>query len=285
MADPTPALRAFLLSKRPCFIADLYTFRLINGTTYYWTTSDQPIIANTITYLNVGPAITRSRWAIKNTTEVPSMDLVLLSNGNDFSGQNIKLAIHNGLLDGASVSLNRAYMPIFGDTSLGTPLMFGGRVSSVKISAKGAEISVKGHNLLMQQYAPANVYSYSCIHSLYGKGCNLNASDFTFSNSIGSPSNSIKIAWGSGTPPNVDAFSLGYVTMTGGVALGQTRTILKSDTTGITLAYPLYQSPSPGDAFTVTRGCDKKKSTCEDVFENVQNFRGFPFIPPAETGL
>jgi uncharacterized phage protein (TIGR02218 family) len=36
---------------------------------------------------------------------------------------------------------------------------------------------------------------------------------------------------------------------------------------------------APGDAFTVTAGCDKRFATCRDRFLNHVNFRGFPAIP------
>jgi uncharacterized phage protein (TIGR02218 family) len=34
-----------------------------------------------------------------------------------------------------------------------------------------------------------------------------------------------------------------------------------------------------GDAFFITAGCDKTAQTCQDKFDNLVNFRGFPFIP------
>jgi uncharacterized phage protein (TIGR02218 family) len=36
---------------------------------------------------------------------------------------------------------------------------------------------------------------------------------------------------------------------------------------------------APGDAFTVTAGCDKRLATCRDRFANIANFRGFPHMP------
>ncbi|MCS0501095.1 DUF2163 domain-containing protein [Ancylobacter mangrovi] len=45
----------------------------------------------------------------------------------------------------------------------------------------------------------------------------------------------------------------------------------------------LWQRPpddvAPGDAFTVTAGCDKRFETCRDRFANTLNFRGFPHMP------
>lgn len=47
----------------------------------------------------------------------------------------------------------------------------------------------------------------------------------------------------------------------------------------LTLWQAMPESIAPGDAFTVTAGCDKRFPTCRDRFNNVLNFRGFPHIP------
>lgn len=51
----------------------------------------------------------------------------------------------------------------------------------------------------------------------------------------------------------------------------------------------LFQAPpapiAPGDVFTITAGCDKTLSTCRDKFDNVENFRGDPFVPGADALL
>lgn len=42
---------------------------------------------------------------------------------------------------------------------------------------------------------------------------------------------------------------------------------------------------APGDAFTVTAGCDKRFGTCRDKFGNRLNFRGFPHMPGNDFAL
>lgn len=37
--------------------------------------------------------------------------------------------------------------------------------------------------------------------------------------------------------------------------------------------------PSPGAAFTIVAGCDKRFATCKAKFSNALNFRGFPHLP------
>jgi uncharacterized phage protein (TIGR02218 family) len=43
------------------------------------------------------------------------------------------------------------------------------------------------------------------------------------------------------------------------------------------LAFPY--TPQVGDTFTLTAGCDHRKDTCKNKFNNLVNFRGEPFVP------
>jgi uncharacterized phage protein (TIGR02218 family) len=54
---------------------------------------------------------------------------------------------------------------------------------------------------------------------------------------------------------------------------------LASGTATITLIEAPVRPISPGDAFAITAGCDKRHATCRDRFGNAINFRGFPSIP------
>ena len=53
----------------------------------------------------------------------------------------------------------------------------------------------------------------------------------------------------------------------------------------LTLAAAPLRGIAPGDAFTVTAGCDKQLGTCAAKFANVPNFRGFPHIPGQDAVL
>lgn len=74
-------------------------------------------------------------------------------------------------------------------------------------------------------------------------------------------------------------FTGGRLSFTSGVAV-EVKSHLR-DAAGVTLA--LWQAMpepiAPGDAFTVTAGCDKFFATCRGRFANSANFRGFPHIP------
>lgn len=290
MRNVTPALAAYLLSKPTCWSADLFVIELAQGGTLLLTSFDQPITVpfgeTALVYSNQGVTIERNQWEVKNTTDVPQLEIQMYSTGTDFNSSNFKQLTHDGALDGARITLYRAFMPTPGNlNAMGIVLLFGGRTSTVTVSATGVKLIVKGDNVLMQQYFPKNIYQLGCLHNLFDGGCKASRLTFSYSTTVGTDGiNSIYIPWG--TPP-LDAipYFLGSVTITSGNGAGQVRTIEASTNLGLTLSYPLYNLPAPGDTITVTYGCDKTMATCSTVFANLQNFRGFPFIPPAETAL
>src|ERR1700676_3077117 len=116
MRPATMTLIEFLLSKKPCWSADLFTFNLTNGTTLRLASTDVPIFygPNVWIQANAGSVgITRGAWGGKNKIDVPSLGIDIISSGTDYAGgANMKLPIHNGLLDGAWIELYRAFMPV-----------------------------------------------------------------------------------------------------------------------------------------------------------------------------
>ena len=292
MRPASSALIAFLASGQPFWTADLFTFTLLNGNVLRLASSDIPITYSGNTWAAVGPAITRSTWSAKNTIDVPTLDMTLWSTGTDLNDgqpvynggdENIKQLIHNGLLDGSLVTLQRAFMPQPGDTAFGLVTLFGGKAGPITIGARGAKLTYKGANVKMQAYMPRNTYKIACIHSFCDAGCTLSAATFTFSNYVSAGSTKKTILWG-GTAPALTNLPQGYVTFTSGPNDGEVRTIVAADSSGFTLAYPLYQNPVAGDTFTTTQGCNKTEAKCKE-YGNDQNFRGFRFIPPATQGL
>ena len=78
-------------------------------------------------------------------------------------------------------------------------------------------------------------------------------------------------------------FTAGRLVFSGGANAGTAFEVKlhRAELSGVTLS--LWQAAPepivPGDAFTVTAGCDKLFATCRDRFANATNFRGFPHIP------
>ena len=284
------ALQAFLLSGLPFWCAELYTVTLRSGVVYYWTSFNLDVAANGHSFSSTGPGLTRKSWSRKNTSQVPELQINVIAGTADFNGGNLKQQLHNGLFAGARVRLDRAYMPAPLDVSLGTAIIFEGRSSKIALTATGADLTVKGDNVLFNQYMPRNLYQPGCIHTTYDPGCGLSQAANTIANTVGATSGGPTasfIPWGA-APPNPGAYAPnGILIMLSGNAAQQQRAIKSADATGITLIYPLYNVPAVGDTFSVAKGDDKTLATCTARFnsDNHQHWRGFKFIPPAETAI
>jgi uncharacterized phage protein (TIGR02218 family) len=285
-------LIGFLFRKLPFWSADLFTIATVANGTFHWTSADRDITDPTsILFSSLGPRIARSRWSVKNQLDVPEMEIRIDSTGTDLTLGNLKRLAYQGLFDGATVKLERAFMPSPGDVSLGTVVLFSGYAGPAEINALGITLTVKGANVLLQQYMPRNLYSPTCEHALYDPGCTMVRADFTASYAVGASPSSRVIPWE--TPPgHPEYYAYGTMSITSGAGAGQLRTIVQADSTAITVAFPFYTVPAEGDAFTATYGCSRTRGingepapNCTEPFANTDNFRGFPFVPPAELAL
>lgn len=81
-------------------------------------------------------------------------------------------------------------------------------------------------------------------------------------------------------------FSGGRLLFTGGANAGFASEVKRHGFEGSLAVFQLWQAAPapirPGDAFTVTPGCDKSFATCRTKFGNGANFRGFPHMPTSD---
>lgn len=106
--------------------------------------------------------------------------------------------------------------------------------------------------------------------------CKVDTSAITFSYTVTSVTDA-KTFVHSSTAQADGYFNYGILKWTGGVNNGQ-EVVVKSYQTNkiVTLVDPMFYGITVGDTFRMTRGCDRRFSTCRDVFNNVLNFRGEP---------
>ncbi len=287
LRDASPALAAALASGQRLWSADIYVVTLVDGTTVLrWTTWDRDLTYSGDDYSSKAPWVNRSAWKVTNTMEVPTMQLRLMALNDGFAGgASIKSQIHQGLLDGSNVLMSRVYMTTPGGAdALGAVDMFGGGVAGIDLDGITADIAIKGRVNDLDQYAPRNLVQVGCNHAFCDAGCTLNRATFTTGYTVGASSTSTFIPWSGSPPANATNYQGGNVAMTTGVASGARRTVAKADASGLTLSYPLYDVPAPGDGFDAFEACDKSFNSgsgqsCTDR-SNTQHYRGFEFTPP-----
>mgnify|MGYP001581562454 CR=1 FL=1 len=276
-------LNALLDSNRQLFMADLYTITAVTGSIYRYTSAD--------TNLTVGGNVFLSSLKLKGGRirsavglEVETLDVTVYPALSDLiGGAPFLTALRTGALDGATLLLERAYMAVWGDTSPGTLIRFIGRISESRFGRTEAKLKIKSDLELLNAQMPHNFYQPGCVHSLYDSGCGLTKSGYAAASTVLAGSTTSMLLCGL---TQLSAyFDQGTITCNSGANSGVTRTI-KSYTPGVlNLSYPLPVAPSAADAFTAYPGCDKTQATCTGKFNNLANFRGFPYVPIPETAL
>lgn len=276
-------LNNLLNTSRQIYMADLYTVTTVAGAIYRYTSADTGLTVGGNVFLS-SLKIKRGRIRRAVGLEVDTLDITVYPAASDLIGGTPFLtALRTGALDGATLLLERAYMATWGDTSPGTLIQFIGRVSESRFGRTEAKIKIKSDLELLNIQMPHNLYQPGCVHSLYDSGCGLVKASYGAASAVLAGSTASMLLCG--LTQAAAYFDQGTITCNSGANSGVTRTV-KSYTPGVVnLSYPLPIAPSVSDAFTAYPGCDKTQATCTGKFNNVVNFRGFPYVPVPETAL
>lgn len=290
MKSASAALIAILNTTTKYLFADLYTITLFNGTVLRWTDVDTNIVYGGHTFLcatergTAVPVISRSRVKWSTGLEVDTLDLTLGTAGTVLiGGTNLNLAAAGGLFDSATVLVERAFMSTWGDTTPGTLTVFSGFVASVVPSSTHTVLNVKSDLEQLAVAVPRNTFSPACGHVVYDTGCTLSRAAFLVHGIVaGSPTTK---AFDSNLTQADTYFQLGVLTFTSGILNGVSASVktFVHASGHLVLTATLQVAPSAGDTFDIVPGCDKTQATCTAKFANLQNFRGFPFIPKNES--
>jgi len=282
--------------------ADLYTFALVDGvTTLRYTSFDTDIVANGNTYSSGsvgGPFFDRQdnkakcHWKIG--VEVDTLIFDVVPGTSTVNSVPFLQACRLGAFDGAEMTLERAFMtPATGgfyppiSVAAGTVILFAGRVAEIDLGRSLATFNVNSHLELLNLNLPRNLYQTTCVNSLYDPACGVVKASYAQNGTAasGSTASTINATLSQAT----NWFDQGSIIFTSGQNTGYARSV-KTYTNGspgtLTLIAPFPFAPSPGDAFTAYPGCDKTTGSggCAK-FNNTARFKGFPFVPVAETAV
>lgn len=282
MKSADSALVTLLSTAREFWMADLYTFTLVDGTVLRYTSADIDVTTGGRTFLRTGPIIKRSRTRVALGTSVDQLDLDISADSSILlSGLPWLQAITNGALDGAVVDLERAFAATPGGSIAGTIVLFSGRVSDTTTDSLTAKVIVRSFMELLNTPLPRNLYQPPCGYSLYDTGCGVSRAAFAAYSAVASGSTRQVLNCALGNAAGY--FDIGELVFTGGQNLGVTRTVKTYAPGVVTLAYPLPKPVANGDTFTIYPGCDKRLTTCDTKFGNKARFRATPFVPAPET--
>lgn len=282
MKSASPGLIALLNSSQQFIMADLYTFVLIGGTVLRYTGAEGMLMVGGSVFDGTTILIDRSKIRTVIGVEVDTLDLTIQALPTHLIGSTPFLtALKNGALDGATVKVERCFMPTWGDTSLGTVILFSGRVADMEVGRTEAKVRVNSDLELLNIQMPRNLYQPGCLNTLYDGACTLAKASFGVAGTVGAGSTRNLLS--NGLAQAAGWFDMGTVTITSGVNAGVSRSVKQYSPGVLALMNPLVSACAPGDTFTVYAGCDKAQATCSAKFNNLANFRGFPYVPVPES--
>jgi uncharacterized phage protein (TIGR02218 family) len=285
MKSAPPALVAFLnafrpTSDAPMLTADCFTLWLANGAVLTYTDLDLPVALNGFTYLANSILISGLKYRASCGVNVDSQQVTIFARATDtLGGAPFLQALQQGLFDGAEIQREKAFFAAWGAPPIGSVVLFKGRVAQIdSIGRTSAQVTVASDLVLLDIDMPRNCYQANCQHVLYDANCGVVAGTYSTSGNVGAGSTRTQIEWSGAA----SAHQQGTITFTSGANTGVTATIKSAGSSWLQLAYPLPYAPAAGDVFSASYGCDRTMATCQSRFNNLSQFRGFPFVPPPQ---
>ena len=286
MKAASSALIAFLNAARaapdaPIAFADCFTFTLPTGVTLTYTNVDQPVAYNGAVFSANGPLVQGLKYRCAAGLDVDKQQITIAARATDLVGGAMFLnALREGAFDGAIIQRDRVFMSALGQAPVGGVTLFHGRISTVdQVGRTSARITVASDLIVLDMDMPKNLFSPTCLHTLYDSGCGLVRGTYASSGTVGAGSTASVINFAGALAIHTQ----GSIVFASG-ADANLRATVKGVAVGasLQLIYPLPSPPATGDAFTVYAGCDHTMATCQAQFNNLARFRGYPFVPPPQ---
>lgn len=298
MKSASPALISYLADNDQHLYADLVSFTLADGTVLSYTDKDISLGVSGVLYRADQIRLDGMRYKVSVGLDVDEQTITLSYGPDDLvGGMSWGKALRTGVFDGCYLRRSRAFYTAWDQPPVGVVPLFAGRISTVdQVGRVEAQLRIKSMPLLLDTQMPRNTYQTGCIHSLFDLGCGRVKANYQMAWSVAAGANNGTVPVPSVNPPlppalagnteGLGIFVQGTILFTSGANEGIYRTIkgvsLLVDQ-ALDLAYPLEAPPAAGDSFQIWPGCDKTEATCAARFNNIGNFRGFPYTPSAET--
>jgi uncharacterized phage protein (TIGR02218 family) len=267
-------------SAAPLLTAECFTIWLASGAILTYTDLDLPVSLNGYTYAANSVLVSGLQYRVSCGVNVDSQQVTFFARTTDtVGGVPFLQAVRQGLLDGAEIQREKAFFTAWGAPPIGSVILFKGRVAQIdSIGRTSAQVTVASDLVLLDIDMPRNVYQANCQHVLYDGMCGVAAGAYSAQGSVAAGSTPSLIEW-----PGANAsYQQGTITFTSGANTGATATIKAAGSGWLQLAYPLPNAPGVGDTFSASFGCDRTMATCASRFNNLSQFRGFPFVPPPQ---
>jgi uncharacterized phage protein (TIGR02218 family) len=139
-------------------------------------------------------------------------------------------------------------------------------------------------NLLAVQQMPRRLYQAACTHVFGDAMCTFNRASMAATEAALAGSTQAQIVT-SLSPSPATLYNQGTIVGLTGPNAGQKRTIAQVAGGVVSLLKAWLYPVTVGDTFQLLPGCDHTTATCNNFFNNLIHFGGFPYIPPPELAV
>mgnify|MGYP003647731091 CR=1 FL=1 len=179
------------------------------------------------------------------------------------------------------VTSGAALQAVDAEYGIDTLLVHSGIITDFLVKDFEVQVSAVPEPFLLNQQIPRWRFTRTCNHQLYGTECGADPANFDFGNAILSVDEDNRQLTISGQKVGVEGsyWRGGVLTHT---SSGTKLTVFNAEHTGGNTLVSLHQwSPdlAATDAVTIKAGWDHTSFTCENKFNRLASFAGFPGVP------
>jgi uncharacterized phage protein (TIGR02218 family) len=259
----------------------LYTITFATGQILRLTDAGMDVSVGGQLYISTGPQISGAKFRQQRGVVTDRVSLAVLTSSADLiGGQTWSVAARSGALDGAKMSISVAFASDF-STPAEALQYFNGRIANVTDNEDELLVDVVSDDEVLEQPIPKLTFQAGCQRTLFDAGCGVARSAYQKTGSVSRVVNRAQFIVTLADPE--DFYTNGTLLFLSGANSGVKKSVKLYRGGAIVLSSPCGFDIQPGDGFRIQAGCDKSKTTCQTKFNNVLNFKAFPFIPKPET--
>ncbi len=255
---------------------ELFSISAPGMTSQYYTDCNTSINMPTIGITYTPYAIRRSKISFSTDLKPNGVEINMALN-SDLSTARLK-----GVLAGASVSITRVNVDDPDNQNL---LLFDGEVGAVDIDED--VLTVKATTLdFLSQELPRREYQVACNWRLFDDYCTLGLTNYQLTGTFSSASTDRKtLVSTTFAGQSNDYFLQGFVTITSSLNDQVKRNVTSHAGNTVTVVPPFPFDVAATDTFNIAPGCKHDVTDCENKFDNIINYGGFPWIPTQDVVL
>ncbi len=256
-------------------VVEVFSIVATGMTNQYYTDCDQSIWLAGITY-DPYP-IRRSKISFSTDLKPNEVELNMASSGVLLEGR------YKGALAGATILIHRVNLNHPDEQNL---LLFDGEVGATDLDEDVFTIKAVTLDFLGQEI-PRREFQVQCNWRLYDEWCTLGLTGGwqaggTFS--LSSPDRKELYSETFGLKAD-DYYVLGFITINTGINSEIKRHVTSHVGNTITVVPPFPFDVKYVDQFDIAPGCKHDITDCEDKYNNIVNYGGFPWIPTQDVVL